>query len=214
MRVCGGRGPHFASCVCKSQGKPFSVEIVDLNGDGRVDILCTNHQPDNINFPSTIPGRVFALEQPPPGEDIFSNDWTTHILLDDIRPNPSMPGARNSRLAPGAVSAIYPYPGNKNEQRPGVRPWIVVGGDEASKVWLMRPMTNDWDYESTVIFDINEYYGEDTTQTPTDIGTTISTIGKVIATESVEKQGDLLIYIPVFEARDIHVFRLTSSCGN
>ena len=174
-----------------------------------MDILCTNHQPDgSATWPSDIPGRVYALEQPE--GDIFTNDWTTHILLDDIRPNPSLPGAQSSRLAPGAATAIYPFAGNKH--RPGLRPWIVVGGDEASKVWLMRPTRVDWVYDSTVIFDINEYYGPDASQTATDRGTTISTLGKVIATDSVGKKRDLVIYIPVFEAGDIHVVRLTNRC--
>ena len=81
---------------------------MDLNGDGKIDILCSNHQPDgSTTWPSDIPGRVYALEQP--NGDIFGNDWTTHILLDDIRPNPSLPGAQSSRLAPGAASAIFPF---------------------------------------------------------------------------------------------------------
>ena len=77
----------------------------------------------------------------------------------------------------------------------------------------MRPMIDDWVYDSTVIFDINEFYGPDASQTATDRGTTISTIGKVVATESVGKKRDLVIYLPVFEAGDIHVLRLTNDCA-
>ena len=198
------------------------------------------------------------LEQPSgeDSEDYFSGNWTTHVLLDDIRPNPSLAGASNSRLGPGAASAIYPFRGNQRGKRKkrNLRPWIIVGGDEASKVWLLRPTSkkgsskgyskgkwnsaskrdlkrrfkgvrgkpqrkprrkphnrrpwkgakkgkgsskNDWEYDAQVIFDINEFYGPNTTQTPlTDpFGVTISTIGKVIATDSVEKKGDLILYM-------------------
>lgn len=190
-----------------SQGKPFGIEIVDLDGDGRVDILCSNHQTDGTaTWPSAVAGRVYALEQPTSG-NVFVDDWTTHILLDDIRPNPSLPGSRSSRLAPGAASAIYPGGSSSSS-----KPWIVVGGDEASKVWVMSPVPNqDWMYDSEVIFDINEFYGPETSQTPQQdpFGITISTIGKVTADDSVTTNGDIIIYVPVFEARDIHVFRLS-----
>jgi hypothetical protein len=197
-----------------SQGKPFGIEIVDLNADGRVDILCTNHQPDGSRaFPSEIPGRVFALEQPTSGA-IFVDDWTTHVLLDGIRPNLSLANAQSSRLAPGAASAIFPFSGER-KQKKLQRPWIVVGGDEASKVWLLSPVTEqDWTYNAQVIFDINEFYDSETTQTPLmdPFGITISTIGKVIAIDSKKKRGDLVILVPVFEANHFHVLRL-SKCS-
>ena len=82
--------------IAMDQGKPFGIKIVDVNGDGVVDILATNHQPDgSAEWPSQIPGRVLAFEQPSSG-DIFCDDWTTYVLLDDIRPQPSLPGARSS----------------------------------------------------------------------------------------------------------------------
>jgi hypothetical protein len=44
-------------------------------------------------------------------------------------------------------------------------------------------------------------------------GITISTIGKVIAIDSKKKRGDLVIIVPVYEANDIHVLRLTNDCA-
>ena len=43
-----------------------------------------------------------------------------------------------------------------------VKPWIVVSGDEASKVWLLTPKSpskTNWEYLSAVVFDINDTYG-------------------------------------------------------
>ena len=221
------------------QGKPFDVEFVDINNDGQLDILATNHQPDGTStWPSTIPGRVFAFENPGP-DTIFSTDWTTHILLDNIRPNPTLPGATASRLAPGHAIPFYPYneeddsddddddsdEDDGSRRHRSRRPWIVVGGDQASKVWLMKPIPNqEFGYDSTVIFDINDAYpstgGLPTTQTPLFpfSSIAISTIGKIAIQYSKKKNGngddddhndEVLIYIPVFEAGDIHVIRLS-----
>jgi hypothetical protein len=202
-----------------SQGQPFGFEIVDLNLDGKVDILLTNHQRDNCFdvTQSAVPGRVIALEQPA-GGSFFAGPtaWPLHILKDNILPNPTFPAptAAPGRLAPGLAVSFTPIAGQQGK----VKPWIVVGGDEASKVWLLTPKLatskTNWEYLSAVIFDINDYYGPGTTQTimgPSGIspGEVISTIG----TPSVRYDGSgstarTQIYIPVFEAKEIHVLTL------
>ena len=207
--------PRFAE-LSVDQGYPFEVEIGDLNGDGVADILATNHQPDNcsaMTFNPT-PGRVYALEQPASGA-IFVDEWTLHILADDILPNPSLPPiSPPGRLAPGRAQAFYPIKFMEGWSKP----WLLVGGDEGGKVWILRPERpldpTDWGYESAVIFDINDFYGANTTQSPMldPFGITISTIGAVAVRydrEHVFARAE--IYIPVFEARDIHVlsFRRT-----
>ena len=190
------------------QGFPFDVEIVDLNNDGRADILATNHQPDQCTMAtsSAVPGRVYALEMPSSGQ-IFDHAWTTRILLDDIVPNPSLSGsAPPGRLAPGAAKAFWPI----RLWQGFTKPWIVVGGDEASRVWVLKPSKpfdgQDWRYNSAVVFDINDFYGPQTTQTPNDFGVTVSTIGGVAIRYDREHAFGLAeIYIPVFEGRDVHV---------
>lgn len=193
--------------ISTDQGFPFDVEYVDLNRDGQLDILATNHQPDNcLPFTSSpVPGRVYALEQPADG-DLFNSAWTTHVLKDDIRPNPSI-GAVNppGRLAPGKAKPFWPIRLMKHY----TKPWLVVGGDEASKVWVMKPVNQDedsWEYKSAVVFDINEFYGPETTQMENENGVSISTIGAVAT--RYNRRGPWAraeIYIPVFEGRDIHV---------
>jgi hypothetical protein len=197
--------------LSSDQGFPFDVQVVDLDLDGRADILATNHQPDNCTPPtsSAVPGRVYALSQPADG-DIFGSDWTTHILLDDIRPNPStQPISPPGRLAPGRAQAFHPKRAHEGKQKP----WIVVGGDEASKVWVLRPRhpgrRGNFEYKASVIFDINEHYGPNTTQTPmlNPFGITISTIGGIAVRYDGEgPSARAELYVPVFEAKDIHVF--------
>ena len=60
-----------------------------------------------------------------------------------------------------------------------------------------------------MIFDLNHYYGEGTTQTPMldPFGMTISTIGA--AAVRYDRPGPLAraeIFVPAFEAKEIHVF--------
>ena len=97
------------------------------------------------------------------------------------------------------------------------KPWIVLGGDEAAKVWILKPKSeaqNDWDYDSAVIFDINDFYGPNTTQTlmRNPQGISISTIGGLSWRYDEPGPGGMAeFYLPVFEGRDIHVIGFRGS---
>jgi hypothetical protein len=114
-------------------------------------------------------------------------------------------------LAPGFAKVFWPSPYDEWANRP----WILVGGDEASKVWLLKPQdpaprSNNWDYDSAVIFDINDYYGPNTSQSfsapAPATGVSISTIGEPVWRYDRDwAWGSFAeLYIPVFEGRDIH----------
>jgi len=198
--------------IMRGQGNPFAVEIVDLNLDGRMDVLTSNHQGDQCFevTSSEIQGRVIGIEQPADGK-LFDSDWVVHVLKDNIRATPTFPEPERGpgRLAPNRAVAFWPARMLQDTSRP----WIIVGGDEAAKVWLLKPRypldSDRWDYEAAVIFDINEHYGPGTTQRlMTDPqGISISTIGGLAW--RYDRPGPLGMaefYLPVFEARDIHVF--------
>ncbi len=197
--------------ISRGQGNPFAVEIVDLNLDGRVDILTSNHQGDNC-FSATqfeVPGRVMVLEQPA-DDKLFSSKWLLHVIKDDIRPNPTYPPPQRGpgRLAPNRAVAFWPARILQDQ----TKPWILVGGDEASRVWILKPQfpldSERWEYESAVIFDINDYYGVNTTQTllSDPPGISISTIGGLSwRYDQPGPMGFAEIYFPVFEAKDVHV---------
>lgn len=211
--------PVRRAVAMSGQGRPFAVQAVDLNMDGRLDILTSNHQGDGC-FDLTrdvIPGRVIALEPPASGR-IFEDAWTTHILKDDIRPHPTMPAPARApgRLAPNRALAFWPV---RSEERAS-RPWIAVSGDEASKVWVLKPQvngrSNDWRYDSFVIFDINEHYGANASQTlmSDPQGVSISTVGGLTwRYDAPGPDGRAEIYAPVFEARNIHVFSFRNDAG-
>jgi hypothetical protein len=205
--------------VMSGQGRPFAVEAIDLDMDGRMEILTSNHQGDGC-FDVTrdaIPGRVLALVPPADGR-IFDSAWSTQVLKDDIRPHPTVPAPARGpgRLAPNRAIAFWPQRSMQDRERP----WIVVGGDEASKVWVLRPVAprarGDWRYESHVIFDINEHYGAGTTQTllRDPQGVSISTIGGIAwRYDRPGPRGRAVIFAPVFEAREIHLLSFRPGRG-
>lgn len=205
--------------VMSGQGRPFAVEAIDLDMDGRMEILTSNHQGDGC-FDVTrdaIPGRVLALVPPADGR-IFDSAWSAQVLKDDIRPHPTLPAPARGpgRLAPNRAIAFWPQRSMEGRERP----WIVVGGDEASKVWVLRPVVprarGDWRYVSHVIFDINEQYGPGTTQAllRDPQGVSISTIGGISwRYDRPGPRGRAVIYAPVFEAREIQVLSFRPGRG-
>ena len=96
---------------------------------------------------------------------------------------------------------------------------LVVGGDEAGKVWILTPVegpvTGDLEYEDHVIFDINVAWGDKcTTQTDVRPGVTISTLGAVETRyDRTGADGVTEIFIPVFEAKVIFVYSFRAAGG-
>ncbi len=214
VNLATGKLPQVRD-LSSDQGFPFAVQLVDLNRDGKLDILASNHAPDNCTTQtaSIIPGRVYALEMPKDGK-IFSTPWITHILQNNIRPNPTLAGTAGSgRLAPGKAHAFVPV----KAQIGLVKPQIVVGGDEAGKVWVLRAQNNtdttNWNYDVGVIFDINVSLGANTTQTPIAsgpaAGRTKSTIGGIAV--RYNSLGYAELYVPVYEAQEIRIFSYQAS---
>ncbi len=196
--------------IMRGQGRPFKIKFADLNNDGRLDVLTSNHQGDQC-FDVTktdVPGRAIAIEQPADG-DIFGSDWRVHVIKDNIRANPTFPKPERGpgRLAPNHAIPFWP----ERALQGTTKPWVVLGGDEASKVWVLRPADespDNWRYESAVIFDINDYYGPNTSQTLLDDpqGVSISTVGGLSwRYDRPGPEGRAEFYIPVFEAREIQV---------
>ncbi|KAI8839921.1 hypothetical protein BC829DRAFT_447062 [Chytridium lagenaria] len=128
-------------------GHAFDVEVVDVNGDGKPELLVTNHQGSS----ETPTGSVYAYEIP---SDITapSTSWVKHTLLDKI---PVLQGGMN-QASPGSPHAFQPKVGGTG------KPWIAVSGDGSQKVHLLAPTSEnpaDWTYTATVLHDCKNTAG-------------------------------------------------------
>ena len=111
------------------KGAMFGVELVDLNGDGKKDLLVTNHDGSGN-------GGVFAYE--------LTDKWTRHDLAVGFPVLQSGPG----QAAPGAAQAFFPTKGQTG------KPNILVSGDGSQQAYILTPNTNtvgDWTYTQTVL---------------------------------------------------------------
>lgn len=119
-------------------GPFFAAEHVDLNGDGKFDLLVTNNQDGKAG---DGPGSVFAYEQPP----AISGTWTIHVLSTGYIPNPTTlpsPGA-HSRGSPGRASSF------KAQMKSSGKPQILLSGDDAGTISVLSPVSEDtssWEY--------------------------------------------------------------------
>merc|ERR1719394_411429 len=120
-----------------SLGPYFNTEWVDINNDGRKDLLVTNNRDDGK-------GAVFAYEVP---EDYRAGNWTRHTLADGYKPPKSiMPG----QGAPGLSQTFWPTSDESG------KPWVMVTGDDQGNVDLLMPNSedaNDWSYTKDTIIE-------------------------------------------------------------
>lgn len=114
-------------------GKLFDVKVVDLDKNGNMEILATNHQ-GNKDKPE---GRLFYYRLE--GSDIRTSKWSYHLIYNKF------PVLKTGiqQAAPGGAKAFYP---NLREEK-NSRPYILVSGDGAEKAYLFEPMdTNPVQY--------------------------------------------------------------------
>jgi hypothetical protein len=151
--------------IVTDQGLPFDIEIVDLNCDGKMDILATNHQSST----SLVSGRVLAIEQLETDDLFQEHSWRVHVLMGDIQPMCSTVFGQANCLAPGNAKSFHPqklctsthvFENDTNSDNQN-KPWILVGGDQAGKAWILEPLSEDpthWEYTPWKVFDVNDFY--------------------------------------------------------
>ena len=121
-------------------GAAFDLSLVDLNNDGKLDLLVTNHVSDKR-------AGIFGYEIP---TDIKNGEFKRHQLLSGIVTK--VKGM--NQAAPGTAMAWQTAPGKK--------PNIVAAGDGSGKVHLLRPSSEDtqnWDYIAEAALDTGTTIG-------------------------------------------------------
>jgi len=124
--------------VDTSLGTMFAVSATDLNNDGRVDFLATNHV-DN----ATLSG-VYAYVPPADGDFTDPSKWQRHTLASGFATKVPGPG----QASPGLAVAVHP---NNSTGKPVV----LVSGDGEEQFHLLQPASpaqDNWTYSREVVY--------------------------------------------------------------
>jgi len=191
---CAAKQNTVEVVISSGEGPFFDLEWVDLNGDGKKDILCTAQQytEGSLFNKKTIPGRVLAFEQPEGWIAGSSAAWTRHVLSDGYLPQPKQPQGSG---APGAPSSFI------MDTAVGGKPHVVFSSDDGGSVAILEPASQapeDWTYNKHTIY---------TSQSTTSQG--VSTLGTAIASD-VDGDGRADIIIPAYADNKMFWFALDS----
>ena len=132
-------------------GSMFDVSVVDLNGDGSVEVMVTNHV--NQDTPGDVSG-VWAYELPAGGAGAWKTEpWIRHTIASGFPTYVSGPG----QASPGEAVAFFPV------QNATTKPWILLGGDGDETAYLISPvseMASNWTYVTDRVIDFGATVGE------------------------------------------------------
>lgn len=124
--------------VVGNYGWYFDVQVVDVNNDGRLDLLTTTWSQLGD------PGALIAYEIPNDWQDL--SKWNSHIIRDGYKDFP-LPG----KGSPGTAVAFWPDLKNTDS-----KPYIFVSGDDSGNYFVESPTSedaNDWSYETTLVYE-------------------------------------------------------------
>lgn len=136
VRLLNSKGEQTASRIIDDNlGFPFAVNLDDLDGDGKKELIATNHQDDETEIKSAI----FAYEVP--WDDLINGKYKRHTLVY----HPSLLKRPTAGAgSPGFAYAFYPKKGMTGPKH------IVCAGDGSFDLWYLRP-TGRFQYETQII---------------------------------------------------------------
>jgi hypothetical protein len=127
-------------------GSAFDVQLDDLNRDGNLDLLVTNHEAD-------AKASVFAYEFDPSSLQIKHR----HTLLTGIETRQKA----IKSASPGPVMTFFPT--TVNGIKPN-KPWILVSGDGSQRAHVLVPVepsdTLNWIYREHVLWNPSSTVGQ------------------------------------------------------
>jgi len=123
-------------------GAAYSLQVVDLNADGKNELLVTTHE----NGPKSA---VYAYEIPAN----VNGTWTRHTLADASNFKVTEGGFNQD--APGFAYSFFPQVNSPNNKKPS----ILVAGDGSQTAYLMTPGAADFDYTIETIIKVDGVIG-------------------------------------------------------
>lgn len=184
--------------IDENVGAAFDVEIVDVDGDGKLDILATNHQSNRanpsasvfvyeINVPSLVVQDAASAFQPK-----SISDFMNQVVFERHTISKAMPVISRSfaAAAPGSARAVFPRdPSAISDLRSArTRPVVVVSGDDAQKAFLLEHVEGTrWQYTQSILHDCG------------------GTVGAV-ATMDVDGDGWMEVFVPCYTKNYVAVY--------
>ena len=146
-------------------GPSFDVAIVDINGDGLLDLLVTNHVDNATTHGSVSVVTVFQAPAAPTPLTTLSA-WSRH----DIAVGFDVREAGPNQAAPGAARAFgppsLPAPSKGQSLAPSSKPWVSVAGDGDQRFYVLTPHVPsdplNWDYTRNLVWDCQGTVGRQT----------------------------------------------------
>ena len=129
----------YSRYLDESIGPAYTVEVVDLNHDGSLDLLVTNHVGGEG-------GSVFGYEIP---TDLRNGTFKRHVLATGFPVTES----GSNQFAPGFAYSFKPH-----EAYTG-KPYILVAGDGSQRAYLLTPAEAEFAYNKTIITAVNGVVG-------------------------------------------------------
>jgi len=136
VRLLNNKGEQTASRIIDTNlGLPFAVNLADLDGDGKKELIATNHQDDETEIKSA----VFAYEVP--WDDLINGEYPRHTLAY----HPSLIKQPDKGVgSPGFAYAFYPQKDMTGPKH------IVCAGDGSFDVWYLKP-TGRFTYDIQIL---------------------------------------------------------------
>jgi len=137
VRLLNSKGEQTAYRIIDANlGLPFAVTLDDLDGDGKYELIATNHQDDETE----IKAAIFAYEVP--WDDLINGQYPRHTLIY----HPTL----IKRPAAGVGSPGFAYPFYPQKGMTGPK-HILCAGDGTFDVWYLKPTGQRFKYDVQII---------------------------------------------------------------